>query len=109
MKNFIQKGEVLHYEVQDSDSIKSGDMVAIGKVVGIATTDGAPGRDIAISVQGVYSVPVPEAAGEIKQGDAVYFDKAKKELSLTATDNIPAGFAWEDGAPGGVVAVKLLG
>ena len=108
MRNFVQKGEALHYEVPEGATIKSGDMIAVGNVVGVATTDGVPGRLLAVSVQGVYEIPVPAAAGEIKQGDAVYFNAAAKELTVDDAD-VPAGFAWEDGAPGGVVPVKLLG
>jgi len=106
--NFLQHGEALHYKVQTGDNIKSGDMVAVGKVVGVAITDGKVGELLTVSVQGVYEIPVPEAAGEIKQGDALYFNATAKELTTEDAD-VPAGFAWEDGAPGGVVPVKLLG
>ena len=116
MKNFVQKGEVLHYEVQEGDVIKSGDMVAVGSVVGVATANPDRSGLVAISVQGVYNIPVPVAAGEISQGDKVYFNAAAKEITLAADNgasppvaNLLAGFAWEDGDPGGVVPVKLIG
>ena len=109
MKNFVQHGDVLHYKVQPSDVIKSGDMVAVRKVVGIAVTDGVPGELLAVSVRGVYSVPLPAASGEIKQGDALYFNATAKEITLTAGTNPQAGFAWDDAVTGTFVSVKLLG
>ena len=107
MKNFVQKGEVLHYEVQPTDEIKSGDLVAVGDVVGVATTDGEAGKMVAVSVQGVYSVPVPAAAGAIAQGKALYFNATAKEISADPSGNIAVGYAWDAGVPGGVVPVKL--
>ena len=105
--NFIQLGEVLHYVAQAGDDIKSGDLVAVNDVVGVAITDGIEGELLAVSVQGVYEVPVPAASGNIAQGKTVYYDATAKEITLTATSNLFIGWAWEDGAPGEVVPVKL--
>ena len=105
--NFRQEGKVLHYLVQAGDNIKSGDLVAVNDVVGVAITDGVEGELLAVSVEGVYEVEVPAAAGNISQGKAVYFDAGAKEITLTPGSNIQIGWAWEDGAPGEVVPVKL--
>jgi predicted RecA/RadA family phage recombinase len=105
--NFRQVGEVLHYEVQASDNIKSGDLVAVNDVVGVAINDGVEGELLAVSVQGVYEVPVPAAAGTIAQGKEVYYDTTAKEITLTPTGNILIGWAWEAGDAGETVPVKL--
>lgn len=113
--NFKQHGEALHYVVQASDNIKSGDLVAVGSVVGVAITDGVEGEPLAVSVTGVYDVPVPAAVGEITQGTPVYFDPASKEITLDADNgatppvaNVLAGYAWDDGEPGDWVPIRLI-
>jgi len=106
MKTFNRQGEVLHYIPKAGDNIKSGDLVAVEDVVGVAVTDGIVGELLAVSVQGVYLVPVPAALGQIKQGQSVYFDSGAKEITLTDTD-LFVGWAWEDGEPGEVVPVKI--
>ena len=50
MKTYIEKGEVLHYRVQTGDNIKSGDLVAVNDVVGVAVTNGEPEELLAVSV-----------------------------------------------------------
>ena len=108
MTNFVQEGKVLHYVPKEGDNIKSGDLVAVENVVGVAVTDGKVGELLAVSVDGVYDVPVPVAAGRILQGKPVYYDKTAKEITLDAEDNVLVGYAWENGEPGGTVPVNLL-
>jgi len=67
-KNLVQDGKVLHYAVKPTDSIKSGDLVAVEDVVGVAITDGKAGELLAVSVEGVYDIPVPAASGTIIRG-----------------------------------------
>ena len=104
--NFLQKGESLHYKVQPTDNIKSGDIVLVGDVCGIAITDGIPGELLGVGMTGVYEVPVPASVGSIAQGTMVYYSKTDKEISLDDED-ILIGPAWEDGEPGDVVPVKF--
>ena len=107
MANFRQVGEVLHYIPKTGEVIKSNDLVAVGDVVGVAITDGVVGELLAVSVTGVYDVPVPTAAGQITQGDTIYYDKTAKEITRTASGNIFAGFAWADADPGEDVPLRL--
>lgn len=104
--NFLQKGEALTYRVQEGDNIKSGDLVAVNDVVGVAITDGVVGELLAVSVQGVYNVPHPAAVGEINQGNSVYYDPDTKEITLD-DEKLFIGWAWEDGIPDDIVPVKL--
>ena len=107
MTNYRQEGEVLQYIPQTGDNIKSGDLVAVENVVGVAVTDGTVGSPLALSVKGVYEVPVPAAVAAIPQGKPVYYNKTNKQITLTATNNILAGYAWEDSADG-IVPLKLI-
>ena len=104
--NFVQKGEALHYLVKAGDNIKSSDLVAVGQVVGIAITDGVEGELLAVSVEGVYSVPVPVAVGDIAQGAFIYYDSTTKEIT-TDDGDLLVGWAWEASAAG-FVPVKLM-
>ena len=101
--NFRQAGDVLHYTVPTSAVIKSGDVVVIGAVAGIAVTDGVPGRLLAVSMVGVYTVPAGSAT--INQGAKVYWNTTAKE-AVPTTGDVYLGVAWEDKV-GGVVPVKL--
>lgn len=105
-KNFKQHGEALHYVVQASDNIKSGDLFAVNDVVGVAITDGVVGEEVAIHVQGVWEVPLPAALGDVPQGRRLFFNPATREVSLTAT-HIPIGHAWNAGTAGGTIHVAL--
>jgi len=106
-KNLVQDGKVLHYAVKPTDSIKSGDLVAVEDVVGVAITDGKAGELLAVSVEGVYDIPVPAASGTINQGKKVYFNPTAKEISINPADSKAVGYAWETGQPGGTVPVKI--
>jgi len=106
--NKVQEGQVLHYTVQAGDNIKSGDLVAVEDVVGVAITDGTVGSPVAVAVEGVYDVPLPASVGNVPQGKKVYYDVAAKEVSLD-DEGVFLGYAWEDGVVGGVVPVKLMG
>lgn len=82
-------------------------MVVVEDVVGVATTDGTKGELLAVSVEGVYEIPVPAEVGTVRQGVKVFYNKEEKEITLDETDNVFVGYAWADGEPGGVVPIKL--
>ena len=105
--NFRQVGDVLHYIPQEGEEIKSGDLVVVNDVAGVAITDGVVGELLAVSVTGVYEVPVPAAVGDIAQGKSVYYDTTEKEITLDEEDAVLIGYAWDDGAAGGTVNVRL--
>ena len=108
MKNFVQTGQVLHYTPAAGSNIKSGDLVAVGSVVGVAVTDGVVGKLLAVSVTGVYNIPVPSTVAAITQGQAVYFNTTSKEITLTASGNVLAGYAWDAATASGVVPIRLI-
>lgn len=71
MKNVHQDGRVL--DVTLTAAVSSGGVVAIGKLVGIAVTDGAIGDTIAVHVEGVFQLP-KLAAAVFARGAAVNWD-----------------------------------
>jgi predicted RecA/RadA family phage recombinase len=105
MKNFIEDGNVLNYKVTGA-AVKSGDAVVIGKIVGVAVTDGAVGETIAVSIEGVYALP--KVSGALAQGVAAYVIAADGTITGTSTSNVFAGYVWAAAAAGdATVQVKL--
>ena len=105
-KNFVQKGEALHIIAAGTE--KSGDLVVVNDVVGVAITDGEADELLALHVEGVWNVPVPASVATINQGASVYFNTTSKEITLTASGNKFIGYAWEAGKANGVVPIKLM-
>jgi len=95
MNNFRQEGKVLHVNVTSSvfNTVKSGDLVAVGDVVGVAVTDAVVGRPLAIHVTGVYQVPKPTTLA-VTQGQTLNFVSG----AIAATGGVVAGYAWEAAA-----------
>jgi predicted RecA/RadA family phage recombinase len=106
--NFKREGKALHYLVPTGVAIKSGELVAVKDVVGVAITDGAEGELIALHSEGVFDIPVPALVGDIAQGKAIYYNATAKLIGLQIIDGyFHIGWAWDDGLAGGVVPVKL--
>jgi predicted RecA/RadA family phage recombinase len=107
MKNLIQDGKTIQYTVADL-AVKSGDIVVIEDIAGIAVTDGNAGDSITLSIEGVYSLP--KGSGAIAKGKKVYVNVTEGVATIvtTASSNTFIGYAWADaGAGEGKVDVKL--
>ncbi len=112
MRNLIQDGRTLDYTVGD-DTVKSGQLVIVGDMAGVAVTDGESGETIVLFVSGVYSLP--KAGVIIKQGAKVYVNAEGKITHLAenskadpAVPNFFAGYAWDDADAGDdTVHVKI--
>lgn len=91
MKNFIEDGHTIDYEVTETD-VKSGDIRMIEDVAAVAVTDGAVGETIAMHVTGVYWLN--KGAGAIKQGQKVYAAADGSGIVATETGNKYVGCAW---------------
>lgn len=103
MKNYIQPGNVIDWTVTGSD-VSSGDLVAIGELVGVATTDGAVGDVIAVTINGVFELP--KVTGAIGVGAALYHDTA--EVTTTASGNEFVGYATVAALSGDATVPVLL-
>lgn len=103
---YWQKGEVLDYTA--TDKVANGEVVSLGTRIGVAGEDIAAGETGHLHVVGVFEMA--KATGAITMGAAVYYDTAEKNITATASGNVPAGYA---AAPADsadtTVLVKLLG
>jgi predicted RecA/RadA family phage recombinase len=91
MRNFVKKGEVIDYPNSTGSAIKSGDLVVIGNLAGVAQTDIADGSVGAVLLTGVFSIA--KAAGAVSIGAKLYYVTADKNLTTTATNNTLVGVA----------------
>lgn len=104
MKNFVEKGETFRFTAAADQ--KSGDLIIVGDLVGVAVTDVKAGDEGVAHACGVYRLP--KAAGAIGQGVKVYWVTADSNISATASGNTLVGRAWEARASGDTtVNVKL--
>ena len=55
MQNYIAPGE--NITVPAPADVKSGDLVVVGSLVGVASTDAASGDDVVISTDGIFELP----------------------------------------------------
>lgn len=107
MKNYIQEGDVL--TVTAPAAVSSGDGVQVGSIFGVAMADAASGAQVAISREGVFSLP-KVAATSWSQGDPLYWDDTNKEVTNTSNTgaNIQVGAAAADAASADATADTLV-
>lgn len=108
MKNAYQDGRVL--DVTLTAAVLSGGVIADGKLVAIAVTDGAVGETIAARVDGVFPLPKLPAA-VIARGASVNWDADTKQAISAAggagdTNNI--GYAIEAAGNGAATVLVRL-
>lgn len=108
MKNAFQDGRVL--DVTLAADVSSGGVIAIGRLFGIAVTNGKAGDTIAAHVEGVFRLPKLNTA-VITRGAALTWDVSASQVivAAAATGDIEAfGYAVEPAAnPSGTVLVRL--
>lgn len=103
---YWQKGEVLDYKA--SAAVKNGEVVSLGTRIGVAGEDIAAGETGHLHVVGVFEME--KAAGAVTMGASLYYDTTEKNITTTASSNIPAGYAAAPAESGdATVLVKLLG
>jgi predicted RecA/RadA family phage recombinase len=104
--NYIQPGEVCEYTA--GANIDSGDLIAINNRAGVALTDIANGATGSVALTGVYTVP-KTAGATWSVGQAIYVIAATGIATVTATGNVPAGFAFAAAIEGATTGQLLLG
>jgi len=88
MKNFVQTGDIV--TVTAPANVSAGDIVEVGKLVGIACTDALSGAAVEIKTSGVFTVKKTSAQAWTV-GALVYV--ASGEATTTASTNTPLGHA----------------
>ena len=90
MKNYVSNGHRVTHTA--TATILSGQAVAHGKLVGVATTDCVTGDEVELVTVGVFSLPVKDGV-TIVDGDKVYLVVADSTITNVASTNIACGFA----------------
>ena len=107
MKNFVHIGD--NITIPAPATVTSGELVIVGSLFGIASTDALTGERVTLSTTGVFEMP-KVAANVITLGAVVYYDESAGLVTITATDNTKIGVAVEDAGNGtGTVRVRLNG
>lgn len=109
MKNYVQTGEVM--TIIAAATLISGQVVAAGNVLGVATTDIANGAAGEIALEGVFTVPKVSGA-VIAAGESLTWDASAgafdDNLATPASGDITgaAAFAFE-AAGNGVTSLAV--
>lgn len=77
-----------------ADTVKGGDVVILGGLVGVAASDGDSVSLRAVHLQGVYRIP--KGSSTFTQGDNVYWDSSAKEATSVSDSNTLIGLAFAD-------------
>jgi predicted RecA/RadA family phage recombinase len=104
MKNYIEPGDTL--TVAAPAAVNSGDVVVVGKLVGIATVNAALGAPVAVKLTGVFELPKVSAEAWTV-GAPINWVVATKQCSTGAGQAL-LGYASEPAAnPSSVGRVRL--
>lgn len=107
MANFIQKGEVIDFTNTTDNVINYGDVIPIGKHVGVAAESISAGAVGSVRLSGVFEMTVASGV-TIAVGDDLYYDVANKVATNIATETKAViGYAIS-ASTDGVVACKLV-
>lgn len=105
MKNFIQDGQ--HLDYTHNAVVVSGQTILIGTKIGVALKDYAANEAGVYRVAGVFGLP-KKAADAPAAGAALYWDNTNKYLTVTASGNTYAGWAFAPAAGAdATVAIKV--
>jgi predicted RecA/RadA family phage recombinase len=104
MKNYIQRGEIVSVAAP-AGGVAGGDVVAIGRLLGVAVATAAETAPAEIQVEGVFDVAVA-SADVVAVGDTLYWDAVEREVTTASAGNTVAGYAVTD-AGAGVTTVRI--
>jgi predicted RecA/RadA family phage recombinase len=103
MRNFVQPANVIGV-VMTAD-VLSGQVVQVGKIVGVATTDGKTGTVVELLIEG--AVELPKNGTAITVGSAADFDLATQKV--TAGGAVLLGYVYVAAATSATTCwVKLI-
>jgi predicted RecA/RadA family phage recombinase len=87
-KNFVQAGSTL--TLVAPANVKSGGVVVVGALAGIAAYDASIGEEVEVVTEGVFTLP-KTTPGAINQGDAAYWDSVTSKVTTVAGSNLLLG------------------
>ena len=109
MKNFVQPAE--NVTLDAPAAVLSGDIIQVGALLGIASTDAAAGEPVAVVTVGAFTLP-KLATDDVVVGDVLYHNAGDGIVTLDddTGNNARIGVAIEAaGNPSGTVVVRLDG
>jgi len=96
-KNYVQKGHYLWLTV--GAGVKSGDPVAVGQIIGVATIDADANNQATVDTKGVYDLSVKAIDGggnsAVSVGDAIYYVSGDTPKLSKKTSGVLYGYALE--------------
>lgn len=107
MKNYVQPGNTL--TIPAPDDVVSGQIVAVGGLIGVAAGDAADGEDLDLVTEGVFTLP-KVSTDAVTVGATLYFDAGTGVVTLDDDSgaNARIGLAvTAAGNPSASVNVKL--
>ncbi|MCW0983059.1 DUF2190 family protein [Agrobacterium sp. BT-220-3] len=102
MKNYIQEGDILNLTAP-AGGLASGQAHMFGDLFGVAAAAAAEGAKVAVSLEGVFSLPKATGAS-LTEGQKVYWIAADKKVTATANGNTLIGHAARPAAADAVTA-----
>jgi predicted RecA/RadA family phage recombinase len=95
MKNYVKPGD--HLTLVAPASVKSGDLVKVGSLIGVAQYDALAGEEVEIVRKGCFTLPKVSAQAW-DQGDKIYWIDATAKCTKAASGNTLIGAAVMDAA-----------
>ena len=105
MRNYLQPGDVLSL-IAPSD-VKSGSIVTIGALTGVAAADAAKDGIVEVALTGVFELP--KAAAAVAAGDLAFWDGAKVVATGGDGDLLIGAVVAAAGADAATCRVRLNG
>jgi len=100
---YIMSGDVIDYIA--GSTISSGQVLLIGKRIGVALSSIANGATGAAQVRGIFTI-AKLSTDVVAQGDLLYWDNGNSRLTTTVGSNTLVGYATK-AAGNGVTTVEI--
>lgn len=104
MKNYVRDGKTV--TITADAAVKSGDLVVVGAIAGVANADAAIDETAVLVTEGVFWLPVP---GSPQIGDVVFHEGTALTTAPGDVDALRVGVVYQTDGETGTVAVKLKG
>ena len=106
--NFVSAGRYMDYT--PVGAITAGDVVVVGELVGVATSDIAAGALGALAIEGIFDFPKAVTSGTaFTNGQLAYWDDTGDVATTTASTHEQIGYAVEAAADATTrVKIKLV-
>jgi predicted RecA/RadA family phage recombinase len=107
MRNYLMPGNMIPLSAPSPDGCKSGDVLIVGNLAGIAVGDAEAGAEIEVSLVGCYRLA--KAAGALTAGTVVTWTGTDKKVATAGAGDLCLGVVIKDAADTDTTAVVRLG